>query len=444
MRRAGAVCALAIVASLSINKASGDEGTASEFRTWTDAVGKQQAKATLVEVKDHRVIVRRPDGRLAAADIERLSEDDKSYVEHYVSARASSQKYASLDGLVSGLSQHIRGATSWLSSDWKNSLPRFATPETKTAAVENQLRPARLATIKVSRQLLAENIERQVSKQEYITDVIASLPVQGPAFTRAQTSVRMVPSVDRSIVDILLQGVCDSDTTGSTRGVTISSHGVTHFTATKRLMMTSNGLQSLPAVSSATTEIQTTGIDASQPRLRGRIARRIASSRVDESRGQANWESARHAEQRINAALDQEVEVLLAGVRPQLQRTMTELAAVERDTGYQVRYSTTPLHLVVSIEDPAGEKDIMPPVLRDDRLVLVQAHGEFVKQVIGNERLRRLLSHWTGSDSSQTFLVSAREKGIEMRSRWSSDGNWLTIHWANQSADEPEDRLARQ
>src|SRR5829696_7532772 len=81
MRRAGAVCALAIVASLSVNKASGDEGTSSDFRLWTDAVGIHQAKATLVEVKDRRVIVRRPDGRLAAVDIDRLSEDDKSYIE---------------------------------------------------------------------------------------------------------------------------------------------------------------------------------------------------------------------------------------------------------------------------------------------------------------------------------------------------------------------------
>jgi len=437
---------LAIVASLSINKASGGEDHRNDFRIWADAAGARHARAAFVEVKDHRVIVRRADGRLAAVDIDRLSEVDKQYVDRASAAHASvpASNSLSLDGMVASLSQQIRGATNWLSRDWKQSLTSLATPETKTASVETDLRPARLATIKVSRQLLAEKIEQDVNKQEYIRDVIASLPVQGPAFTRARTYVRMMPTADRSTVDILLQGVCDTDTVGSTRGVSISSHGVTQFSAIKRLMLTSGGLRALPTVSSANTEIQTTGIDASQPRLRGRIARRIASSRVDETRGQATWESARHAEQRINAALDREVEELLAQIRPQLHRTMTELAAVERDTGYVVRYSTTPLHVVIRVEDPNGERSVLPPVLPDDRLVLVQAHGEFVKQVIGNERLRRLLSQWTGSDSSQTFLVSARQNGIDMRSRWSRDGNWLTIQWDRQKADEPEDRLARQ
>ena len=197
----------------------------------------------------------------------------------------------------------------------------------------------------------------------------------------------------------------------------------------------------MPAVSSARTETQTTGIDTSLPRLRGRIATRIASRRVNESRGQANWEAARHAEQRINAALDREVESLLTAVRPRIQQSVAELRAIERETGYQLRYSTTPLHLLVSVEDPNGDANASLPILPDDRPVAIQVHQSLLKQAVTDVRLRNLASKWIDKNAGKGVLVSARPSDLRLHTRWSQDGNWLTVDW---SKDDPVDRLAKQ
>jgi SLA1 Homology Domain 1 (SHD1) protein len=443
MRHVRVVCALAATLFVSITQLKSDELKA--FRAWTDSSGKRTAQAAFVERKEDRVILRRPDGRLARVELTSLSDADQQYVNQLASrSLVSNANTDSLNGLVSGLSRTVRGASTWFSSDWKKSLAKVAVPETKTSAIETGIKPARLATIKVSRNLLAQRIERDIAKQEYLHDVIVSVPIQGPAFTQGRTTVQFVASPHQGVVDILLHGVCDSDTSGSTQGVTIHSHGTTNFAARKRLLITSSGVQPLPAVSSATTQTQTTGIDTSRPRLRGRIATRIASSRVADTRGQANWESARHAEQRINAALDKEIETLLAAIQPRLSRTTAELASIQRDTGYQLRYSTTPLHLVISVDDPQGDAEAMPPVINDDRLVAVQLHNSLFKQVMGNDRLRQLLYEWSQSRQADGMLVSARAADMQMRSRWSRDGNWLTIHWADQSANEPVEKLAGQ
>jgi hypothetical protein len=410
-----------------------------EFRTWTDTSGRT-AVAVFVEFKNDRAILRRENGQLAQVSIEQLSASDRAYLEQRREALFE-ESQAPMSGLVAGLSRGIREASSLVSGRWITSFSNTLVPERKTAQAEEEIRPARLALVKVSRRLLADHAERDVNKQEYIRDVIVSLPIQGPAITRGTTTVQLVPSANYGVVDILLHGVCDTDTAGSTRGVTIQSHATTRFAARKRLFLSAAGLQAMPAASSASTQTETTGIDTSYPRLRGRIATRIASNRVNETRGQANWESARHAEQRINAALDQEVETLLSNVRPQLQQTVAELTAIQRDTGYRLRYSTTPLHLLVSVEDPHGNPEAALPVLDDDRPVAIQVHRSLLTQAVTDVRLRNLASKWMARSGGRGLLVSARPSDLRMHTRWSADGNWLTVHW---SSDEPVDRLARQ
>jgi hypothetical protein len=438
MRRAGAVCALAIVLTSSIAEGQ----SSSRFRSWTDGETGQQAVAAFVEVKDRWVVLRREDGRLAQAEINRLSADDRQFLKQLAGLETrSAAGPTTIGNLLGSLSKTIRYASGLLSTSWLPSRGSEAIPESKTAAAEDQIHPARLALVKISRELLADNIERDVVKKEYVRDVIVSLPIEGPAFTRGTTTVQLVPSANNGVLDILLHGVCDTDTAGSTRGVTIQSHATTHFAARKRLYLSPAGLKTMPTVSSARAEIRTTGIDTSLPRLRGRIATRIASRRVSDSRGQAKRETARHAELRINTVLDDQVEGLLSSVRPHIQRTLTELAAIQRETGYRIRYSTSPLHLLVSVEDPQGDSSAALPVLADDRPIAIQIHQSLLKQAVTNLRLRNLASKWMGKSSPTGRLVSARSPDMQVHTRWSPDGNWLTVHW---SSDEPAERLARQ
>ena len=78
MRRAGAVSALAVVVCLLITPARSEE-TGRNFRVWTDTTGERSAEAALVEIKGDRAIVRRPNGQLAAIQIERLSDADRRF-----------------------------------------------------------------------------------------------------------------------------------------------------------------------------------------------------------------------------------------------------------------------------------------------------------------------------------------------------------------------------
>jgi hypothetical protein len=447
MRRAGAVCVAMLV--FCTQAAADEERSKTEFRQWTERDGGRQALARFVEVKNGQAILEREDGRLAKVEVRRLSDADQSIIasqREELNGKQGSNASSALSSAVTALSSQLRGAASWMSkgpTGWLQSRSGSdeKVPETRTASVEAQTGPVHLAVVRVSRPLIASQAEQQVARQEHVRDVIVSLPIGGTAFTHGSTRVELVPSRHQGVVDILFNGTTDANTSGTTRGVTIHSNSVTNFAARKRLLITPDGLQVYPTVSSARTETYTSGIDTSQPRLRGRIARRVASNQVAQSRGQANWESARSAERRVNAAFDREVDTLLTAVRPQIEQTLQDVAAVQADTGYQVRVSSTPMHLVVSVSDPHGDHQQLLPPVQADRPVTVQVHQSLLKTAMSNGRIQRLLTTWDAR-TEQGMLVSNPTGGLKMQSRWSRDGQWLTLEWTDRTLETEREQLA--
>ena len=59
------------------------------LRTWKDATGLYKTEAVLIGVKDHKVQLRKADGAQVIVPMERLSEDDRSYVNGDFSRLAS-------------------------------------------------------------------------------------------------------------------------------------------------------------------------------------------------------------------------------------------------------------------------------------------------------------------------------------------------------------------
>ena len=50
------------------------------LREWTDSTGRKSIKATLLEIRGDRITLKRADGRVFTAPLERFSEKDRKYV----------------------------------------------------------------------------------------------------------------------------------------------------------------------------------------------------------------------------------------------------------------------------------------------------------------------------------------------------------------------------
>lgn len=70
-------------------KRSGARSPAQQPRTWTDASGKHRTRATLVEVVDGSVKLKKTDGKTITVPIDRLSEADKNWLEKHKAAAES-------------------------------------------------------------------------------------------------------------------------------------------------------------------------------------------------------------------------------------------------------------------------------------------------------------------------------------------------------------------
>ncbi len=105
--------------------------------------------------------------------------------------------------------------------------------------------------------------------------------MRGNAIVAGDVQVVLIDSDAQGSLMVIVTGTARSQNRGRITRCSFIVLQLTQFRGTKRIFMTPNGVTFEPVRVSATTNSHTTGISTSLPGLRDRIARRIASRRVE-------------------------------------------------------------------------------------------------------------------------------------------------------------------
>jgi SLA1 Homology Domain 1 (SHD1) protein len=402
----------------------------SALRTWVDSSGKHQVKAELLSQRDNSVRLRRADGKTIDVPIVLLSRRDQRYVQDLGENRTPPIRRA-LDALSNGVQAasdtiNGQGSSDVRASDTRGQLEELVGPE--------QPLPADIVYVQVSRELVRRLLARPVSRARSVNDRIVGRPVTGTANMTGQVNLGFVPSHDRAIIDVTLNGQIHSQTIGHGGPVQVHSGGITNFNAVKRVMFDHRGIEVLPAQVNAQTTTSIQGVSSSFRGLIGRIARRIGTRRAYELKPAAEAESAQKAEARIAADFDAQVWRDLWQGRSQVSYFARQLPIQPRDLHGQVWFATSHNYLQIAIV--RGEGRLAPSAPPDpgelDRPdVVVHVHSSLVNRVIRDDELRQaikpLVDLFFANEARQYVSSLAAANQVQVDLKQTRDGAWWTV-----------------
>ena len=151
-----------------------------------------------------------------------------------------------------------------------------------------------------SHPLIEAGMARAINRPVDIRDNILGASIWGNGRMTGNVTIELIPSQDKAIFETVLKGRVNTNTTGSSSGVTFNSRGVTGFHVRKRMIFDEFGLAAQRTRCSAETNNNVYNVSA------GRIKSNIAWDRIAENKAQSNYIAARHAETRISNSFEQE------------------------------------------------------------------------------------------------------------------------------------------
>ena len=300
--------------------------------------------------------------------------------------------------------------------------------------------PADIVYVRVSDQALKKILARPVAQRTAVSDTIVGTPVRGVATTVGQTDVRLVPARGRAVIDLLISGEVQAQTTGFGGPVRVRSASNTRFSAVKRLILDDQGIRLLPARVSARTSIAIQDVSTDLPRLRGRIAQRVGSRRAAETRPAAEAESARKAEIRIAADIDRRVASDLGNAQSRLSRFLAELPRRNDALRGRAEFATSSRHLQVAIYRDDGKRVPRAPpslVALESPDVAIHVHSSLMNRMARNTIFGGEVDPWVASlltDERPQYvsLVSGEpERKPNTRLRQSIDRRWWSLAIGN-------------
>lgn len=184
-----------------------------------------------------------------------------------------------------------------------------ASPSTSESDAEpnhHPRRPAHLIALRISAGMLAARINRDVDGQRAVSGVILGTPVTGVGRLTGKLRMYPVPSADKACFNAVFDGTIHCRTVGHKQGVTVYSHSITPFTASKEIIFEpSKGFYALPTKITANTQCFTDGISSGRGGLIGRIIQRRAAEQAAAERPQVAAIVRQKAIERINARFDE-------------------------------------------------------------------------------------------------------------------------------------------
>ncbi len=273
---------------------------------------------------------------------------------------------------------------------------------------------------RVSGRIVGAGIAEPVDDTGPVVDCILGTSIYGTARTIGQTTAGVTSNENIAAIGTLFSGVAHSQTTGYHRPVVICSTSVTNLCAQKMLFLDINGLSSCPATSQAQTDTCIHDIQSESGR---RLVERIAWKRAGRQKEQAEWIASRHAEQRLNARVDDQAAEQLNRANQQYLEKVRRPLEERKLFSDDVHFSTNDRFLkVVALQASDGKiaAQSPPPAATEDADMSMAIH----ESAINNFTYDALAGRTVHEEKAQAAIVNLlgrlpeRMKGDEDGKPW--------------------------
>ena len=321
---------------------------------------------------------------------------------------------------------------------WHTATNGQVPPQFPLLAADPDRLPTRLIHIRISRDLLDEQLHREIKRTDEFVDEVLEADVRGTATTVGSTRVVLEPRENAASLVVIFRGTVTSRSRGYAGPVVIDSDSQTQFKASRRLIVSADGLQLERGPCEAQTSTTTNGVKVRHLGVGRRIVERVARRRVDESRLEADEIISVHTLNRINSVFDHEI-MKVSGPLDQALRG-NQLKWTIDGAEHVLRFGSTPDYMDVAVQRmsaASGELSVEPPIDGQSRLA-VRAHRAFVRRLLnGGEmaRLQPMLAGFMVGPVDQQALGATRSQGYAFH--WSPDRDWLVLDYC-QERHSPE------
>lgn len=397
-----------------------------EPREWTDASGARRARAALISIQGDTLTLRKIDGKLATTTISALSEQDRQYVALRRSHNATRSTTPTVSSTVV--------ETVAVAAEVIKQLPQRL--ERSQLNTDRTLIPAAIVYVRVSDDFLEDYVERSVNRRKQVQDNILGARITGESDTRGKTRLTLIPSNNQLLAAIAFDGTVCARTRGYKGPVVLHSISDSTFHASKLIGLDDSGLQVAPSSVKASTRLRTTNISTSLPRLRGRIATRIAWRRVSQSHDQAEAITSDHTADDIRTDFDTRTNRSLANIQKVLGAKMTELESGRSSMPMDVRYRCRKdcVEMALLREDAtAEERKLRPPPALQDSDISVRVHRTLFTSAVEDpqlvQNLAPLLAKLLEARTRQGDKSERSPNGGTQNAdtKWAVDLDWVSL-----------------
>ena len=302
--------------------------------------------------------------------------------------------------------------------------------------------PAHLIALRISAGMLAARINRDVDGQRAVSGVILGTPLTGVGRLTGKLRMHPVPSADKACFNAVFEGTISCRTVGRKQGVTVYSHSITPFTASKEIIFEpGKGFYALPTKIAASTQCFTDGINSGRGGLIGRIIQRRAAEQVAADRPQVAAIIRQRAVERIHTRFDEFMNEELAQLNKAVE-FQTRFAQLQTGVGNRKLIArTTPDFIeiadsIVEGNGPAAPLNL-PPSTQSDFPVELWLHGSLVPDKVidalttiskspDESALVHALESWPGPLAQET---AAMIRGLVSENKFAvrEIGDWMVV-----------------
>jgi hypothetical protein len=296
-----------------------DDATAEDAARWKTSLNWEQLESLLAATSD------RPDTRGLAAISEQFYQDVAGLEQsEFLAVRQSLDKYLSRTLLASSADSqqyyenHLENLAERLASYQQTPttddaivigkilgwMDRFGQARELVAATRSNYSHPNLF-LEVSEALMQAGIDQNVDETAVVNEVILGTRIRGSARLTGKVTLDLVADDHQAAMDILLNGSTVSDSVGYNGPVRIFSRGFTSVAAKKRLLLDDLGVSDRPASARCSTRTRIGNVEA------GRLVKRIAMKRIQQTQPEAEAIASRRAAGRIAASVDNRSDDLL-------------------------------------------------------------------------------------------------------------------------------------
>ena len=306
-----------------------------------------------------------------------------------------------------------------------------------------------LVWVRMSREFLAKQMERDVDRKKPVRDYILGTTIRGESRTRGKTQFVLYPNNSQALGEVKFTGEVHSRTVGRNGPAILDYKSDSTFQARKRVTIGESGLSTSAAIADAPTRLTATNIRTNLPELRDRIVRRIAWRRVANSRSEADAIASDHTADDIRHDLDRKLDESVASIQNKIQTQLAKLQGDGKNGSLMMRSRSTPDYVEVALcrRSKSSDKIEIPSFpMEGNPEIAVRVHRTVLVLAMSDPQIREMVAPLMSNALKKPLLATAvgpnsHKAGLQVAS-FSTGGEWTALDFTFSSGEAPSPRTA--